>query len=146
MKFFKLILKLTLGTLGIIILCLIVILTAESYEIVKTDHFTIEIKKVFGKKISECAVDSKGFYDGPAKTWHLFSNKIRNEGQFQEGYWNGSWKEYNKDGHVVMIRVWNKGKLSRLFLPKEKNFIEIQREKWPKYVDIVQQKPQRIKD
>ncbi|WP_020586482.1 hypothetical protein [Desulfobacter curvatus] len=146
MQFFKLLLKLILGAIGIIALCLIVILKAESYEIVKSDHVTVEVKKIFGKKISECSVDSNGFYNGPAKLWHLFSDKIRSEGQFQEGYWNGRWKEYDKDGHVTMIRVWNKGKLEKLFLLKGEGLIEIQKGNWPKYVDVVQQKPQRIKD
>lgn len=146
MQYLKILFKTILGIIGAVVFCLVVVLSAENYEIVERDHANVEVKKVFWKKLSECTIDSSGVYDGPAKFWQLLSNQIRSDGQFQDGYWHGRWKEYDNDGQLSMIRVWDKGKLVKLFLLEGSDFIEIQKESWPNHLDITQQKPQRIKE
>ncbi len=150
MNHLKLLLKIILGIIGILILCIFIMLSGESYEIESRNHsnkmVNLEIKRFFWKKISECSIDSSGFYHGPASTWHLFTKTLRNEGEYKEGFWNGRWNEYDRNGQLTMVREWNMGKLDRLFLPMGSELKEIPKENWPKYANVNQTNPQRIKE
>lgn len=145
-QYLKLIFKIVLGGNGILIIFLIGMLSAESYELVNRNYLNVEIQKIFGKTIFEWSIDSAGFYNGPAKSWHLFSNIIRNDEQFNKAYWHGRWNEYDRKGNLTMIREWNMGELSKLFLAKGNDLLEIPKENWPKHAQVSQQKPQTIND
>lgn len=121
-------------------------LSGESYEIVHKKQVDVEIKKFFGTKISECSINPSGFYDGPATSWHLFTKTIRNEGEYKQGYWHGQWKEFDRNGNLTMVREWDLGKLNKLFLPQGSELNEIPKGQWPKYANIEQQQPQKIKE
>ncbi len=150
MKYLKLLLKIVLGIVGVLILIIFVLLNAESYKIVNknigNEIINVEIKKVFGKKISECSTDAFGLYHGQATSWSLFGNTIRNEGSYKNGYWHGQWKDYDRNGNLTMVRKWNMGKLNKVFLPEGSSLKEVPKENWPKYVDVRQHKPQRINE
>lgn len=143
-------LKTIFVVLGLFSIIVIVILSGEDYEIIDrkqgNEVVSIEIKKVFGNKISEASLDKNGYYNGYCVSWYFFgSERVRQEGQFKNGFWHGKWYEYNRDGQINLIREWEKGKLKKLFLPKENSFQEIPIEKWPKFSDIQQKKAQKAK-
>lgn len=150
MKYLKLLLKILIGLVGLFIIIIIVLLGGESYEtFTKKDGneiIYVEVKKFFGKKISECPIDSNGFYHGRSISWDLFGNTIRSEGNYRNGYWHGRWKDYDRDGNLIMVREWNKGELEKVFTPMGKEFKEVPKEEWPKYVNVKQIGPQRIND
>jgi antitoxin component YwqK of YwqJK toxin-antitoxin module len=149
MKLIKIFLKSILAIFGIIILFVVALRMGESYEI--TDKNTdkgiikIETKKFFSKKLFEASFNESGFYHGDCTSWNMIGDQKRQEGQYENGYWHGRWKEYDKNGNVQMIREWDRGKLMKLFLPKNDTFIEVPKEQWPKYVDIQQKRPERAK-
>ncbi len=148
MNYLKWLFKIIIGIIGVSILCLILMLSGESYEIVGSSLnnklVNVEIKKFYGKKISECAIDSFGLYHGAATTWHLFSKTIRNDGVYNKGYWHGRWKEYDRSGNLIMIRAYDMGKLTSLFLPEGNAIKEVPIENWPKSANVNQLKLQRI--
>jgi antitoxin component YwqK of YwqJK toxin-antitoxin module len=147
MKILKLVLKIAIGIVGLFVVLIVVLLTSESYETVTKNNgneiVVVEIKKAFGKKISECSINSDGFYHGPSKSWSLFKGTLRSEGNFKEGYWNGRWKDYDREGQLIMFREWSMGKLKKVFVPFEEDFKELPENEWPKYVDITQSRLQR---
>jgi hypothetical protein len=107
----------------------------------------IEVKKVFGKKISEATINSEGFYQGPAASWSLFGKgRIIAEGQYKNGFWQGEWKDYDKEGNLIMVREFEEGKLIKLFMPKGDTLQEISKDKWPKYANAHQYKRMRAKN
>ena len=137
-----------IGALAIMVL--VVALLGESYKTIdKTNQGSVtkvEVKRFFGKKLSEATLNTQGFYDGEFQNWHLFKkNTIRSEGQFKNGFWHGKWKDYNRDGSLTMIREWEKGKLIKLFKPGNSGMIEVPRDKWPEYVNVLQVKPIKAK-
>jgi hypothetical protein len=147
MKYLKLILKIAIGLAGLIVILIIVLLSSESYETFAKQNgneiVVVEFKKVFGKKISECAINSNGFYHGPSKSLDMFTGTLRSEGNYKSGYWHGRWKDYDKDGQLIMLREWNMGELEKVFIPVGENFKELPKDEWPKYVDFKQSRPQQ---
>ena len=146
MRYLKLLSKIIVGIIGISILSIFVLLSGESYQIVHEKQMDVEIKKFFGTKLSECSINSSGFYDGSATSWHLFSKTIRNEGEYKQGYWHGQWSDFDRNGNLTMVREWDMGKLNKLFIPEGSELKEIQQEQWPNYADIKQPEPQRINE
>lgn len=148
MKNLKLILKIFTCLVGILFIIVIVLLNSESYETITKENRNeivhVEIKKVFGKKISECSINSEGLYHGPSKSWRLLSDKVKSEGYFKNGYWHGKWKDYDNDGQLIMVREWIEGKLNKVFTPVGEILKEVPKDQWPKYVDVKQNKPQRV--
>ena len=150
MKFLKLFLKIVFVTVLVLVIFVIVLLNAESYKIVTKSQgnksVNVEVKKFFGKKISESLINSSGFYHGHSIGWGILSNTITNETEFKNGYWHGQSKTYNRNGHLTMIREWDMGTLIKVFLPEGSGLKEVPKEKWPEYVNIKQQRPQRINE
>jgi antitoxin component YwqK of YwqJK toxin-antitoxin module len=148
MKYLKLLPKILIGFVGLFVIVIIVLHSAEGYQTITKENgnktVMVEIKKVFGRKISECSINSSGFYNGLSKTWDLFNNTLRSEGSFRDGFWDGAWRDYNRDGQLTMVREWNMGKLSKVFIPAGGTLKELPKEEWPKYVDVKQSKPQRV--
>jgi antitoxin component YwqK of YwqJK toxin-antitoxin module len=148
MKYLKLLFKIAIGLFVLFIILIIVLLSGESYEtITKKDGneiVIVEIKNLFGRKISECPINSNGFYHGSSKSWDIFTHTLRSEGDFNNGYWHGRWKDYDRDGQLIMIREWNMGELNKVFIPVGANFKELSKNEWPKYVDVKQSSPQRV--
>ena len=147
MKYLKLLLKILIGLIGLFIILIIVLLSAESYQTITKKNgneiVEVEIKKVFGRKISECSINADGFYHGPSKSWSIFKGTLRSEGNFNNGYWHGRWKDYDRDGQFTMIREWDMGKLAKVFIPVGGTLKELPKNEWPKYVDVTQGRPQR---
>lgn len=147
MKILKLVLKIAIGIVGLFVIIIVVLLNSESYETVTKNNgneiVVVEIKKAFGKKISECSINSDGFYHGPSKSWSLYKGTLRSEGNFKEGYWHGRWKDYDRDGQLIMFREWNMGKLKKVFVPVGEKLKELPENEWAKYADITQSRPQR---
>jgi antitoxin component YwqK of YwqJK toxin-antitoxin module len=148
MKFLKLFFKIAVALLSLFIIFIIILLSGESYETITMntgdETVVVEIKKLFGRKLTECSINSDGFYDGPSKSWDLLSNQIRSEGLFKNGYWHGKWKEYDRYGQLIMIREWNKGVLVKVFVPIGDSFKEVPKKEWPKHVNVRQHKAQKI--
>ena len=148
MKYLKLLFKILIGLVGLIIILNIFILIAESYETVTKQNGNeiteIEIKKVFGKKISECTINADGFYHGPSKGWYIFKGELSSEGYFKNGYWDGLWKHYDRTGQLMMRIEYNMGVPIKIFLPDGKNFRELPKEEWPKHLKFKQSSPQRM--
>ncbi len=150
MKLFKILIKSICLMVGLIVLAVFVVLLGENYKIVsKTNQGTdtkIEVKSLFGKKLSAATINSKGFYNGEFQSWHLFRKNLKkSEGQFKDGFWHGKWKEYNRDGSLSMIREWEKGQLLKLFVPENGEIQEIPKDKWPEYANVQQDKPVKAK-
>jgi hypothetical protein len=84
MKYLKLLLNILIGLVGLFVILIIILLSAESHQIITKKNgnkiTVVEIKKVFGRKISECAINSSGFYHGSSKMWDLSNNTLRSEG------------------------------------------------------------------
>jgi hypothetical protein len=97
MKFVKLLIKIAIGFFGLALIFITVLYSGESYETntkkTENQNIRIEIKKFFGRKISECAINSNGFYNGPSKSWHILTGELKSEGNYCNGYWQGRWKE-----------------------------------------------------
>jgi hypothetical protein len=148
MKYLKLLFKIAIAFVGLCIVFLIVLVKSESYETITKKNgneiAVVEIKKVFGRKVSECPINSNGFYNGLSKSWDIFNGELRSEGNFNKGYWNGRWKDYDRDGKLIMLREWNMGKLIKVLIPTGGDFKELPKDEWPKYVDVKQGKPQRV--
>jgi antitoxin component YwqK of YwqJK toxin-antitoxin module len=138
MKLFKKSIKILCVVFGLILLFVVAVLMGESYEVISKANngldTKVEVKKFFGKKLSETTINSKGFYNGEFKSWHIFKkNMIRVEGQFKNGFLHGYQKDYNRDGMVMMKRIWDEGKLSKLYMPENGILKEIPEDKWPEY-------------
>jgi hypothetical protein len=147
MKYLKLLLKILIGLFGLFVIMIIVLLSAESYQTVTkkngTEIVKVEIKKAFGRKISECFINAEGFYHGPSKHWHLFKGKLASEGYYKNGYWDGLWKDYDRNGQLIMRREFNMGEPIKIFLPSGKDFKELPKDEWPKHLQLKQSSPQR---
>jgi antitoxin component YwqK of YwqJK toxin-antitoxin module len=148
MKFLKLLIKIAIGIIGLALIFIIVLYSGENYKTItkKTGNQTIKIetKKFFWKKISECTINSNGFYNGPSKSWYIFTGQLKSEGNYSNGYWQGRWNDYDRNGKLIMLREYNMGVPIKVFLPAEENFKELPKDEWPKYLDFKQSKPQRI--
>jgi hypothetical protein len=147
MKYLKLLLKISIGLVGLFVILIIVFFSGESYQTITkksgNEIVVFEIKKIFGRKISECQINSRGYYHGPSKSWDVFNNTLRSEGSFRDGYWNGGWKDYSRGGQLTMIREWDMGNLSKVFIPVGGTLKELPKNEWPKYVEVTQGRPQR---
>jgi hypothetical protein len=145
MKYPKLLLKILIGLVGLFVILLIVLFSAESYQTITKKNgneiVIVEIKKVFGRKISECAINSGGFYHGPSKSWDLFNNTLRSEGTFRDGLWDGGWRDYNRDGQLTMIREWDMGRLAKVSIPVGETLKELPKNEWPKHIEVMQDRP-----
>jgi hypothetical protein len=68
MKYLKLLFKISIAFVGLCIVFLIVLVKSESYETITKKNgneiAVVEIKKVFGRKVSECPINSNGIYNG----------------------------------------------------------------------------------
>jgi len=148
MNFVKLFIKVAIGIIGLALIFIIVLYSGESYKTItkKTGNQTIKIEiiKFFGKKISECAINSNGFYNGPSKSWHIFTGELKSEGNYNNGYWQGRWKDYDRNGKLIMLRDFNMGVPIKVFLPAGETFKELSKDEWPKYLDFKQNRPQRV--
>lgn len=147
MKFLKLPLKIFVGLVGLFIIILIVLLSAESYQTITkkngNETIEIEIKKIFGKKISECTINADGFYNGSSKSWYIFIGAIKSEGNYKNGYWHGLWDDYDRNGQLMMRREFSMGVPTKIFMPGGENFKELSKDEWPEYLKFSQSKPQR---
>ena len=136
-----------IGIVGLLIILIFVLLSAESYKTITKKNgneiVEVEIKKVFGRKISECSFNVDRFYHGPSKSWYIFTGILRSEGNYKNGYWHGRWKDYDKGGQLVMLREWDMGELKKVFIPAGENFKELLKDEWPKYIDVKQTTPQQ---
>lgn len=151
MGVFKKIIKILCVIFGLILFSVVGVLMGENYEIIsKTNKgydTKVEVKRIFGKKLSEATINSKGFYNGKFKTWHLFKrNMIRVEGQFKDGFFHGEQKDYNRDGKIIMVRIWDKGKLLKLYMPDNGDLKEIPEDRWPKYARSPHTEPVKAKE
>jgi antitoxin component YwqK of YwqJK toxin-antitoxin module len=145
MKYLKLLFKISIGIVGIFIILIFVLLNAESYEtITKKNGNEIEIKKIFGKKISESAVNADGFYHGPSKSWYIFKSALKSEGNYKNGYWDGLWRDYDRNGKLMMRREFDMGVPIKIFIPAEKKFKELSKDEWPNHLEFKQRSPQRV--
>ena len=148
MRQLKKILKIVSFFIWLGAILLIVLINAENYEIISKKNGNkitkVEVKEIFGKIISKSTINSTGMYDGPSKSWHIFNNKLRNEGNFNNGYWHDQWKDYDRKGRLIMIREWDLGVLKKVFTLDQGSYIEVSKDKWPSYVNVKQAKPERI--
>ena len=149
MRYLKLLFKILIGLVGLFVILLIVLLNAESYKTITkrtgtgTEIVKIEIKKVFGKKISESTINADGFYHGPSKSWYFFKGKLHSEGNYKNGYWNGLWKSYDRNGQLMMHREFSMGVPTKVFMPAGNSFKELSKNEWPEYLNFNQSEPQR---
>ncbi len=135
---------------GLLAISLLVLMMGESYETINSanemNNPRIEIKKVFGIKVSEAEINSDGFYHGKCTTWSLFNQgNIKSEGQYKNGFWHGKWKFYDKKGNLQMVREYERGRLMKLFVPENGILQEVPKKKWPEHVNLKQDNPMKAK-
>jgi len=148
MRIFKILIKTISILFGLFVLIIIIALMGESYEIInkKDSKLRFEVKKVFGIRISEAAINSEGFYHGEGKGWNIFDGKLKQEGKWSNGFWHGLWKTYDKNGNIKMIREFKEGKLKKIIVLEGGTLQEVPKDRWPKYAKKLQQdKPVKAK-
>jgi hypothetical protein len=142
-------LKITLVAIGVIVILIVFgemfLVNHEISEIILDNSIIkVETTRIFGEKLAEARTNKSGFYHGAFVSWHLLSNKIRQNGQFENGFWHGKWFEYYKDGRLQCTREWDKGKLINYYIPDKDKLIQISKQNWPKYANVKQTNPEKI--
>ena len=86
------------------------------YDKITTDGSSRYVTRyMLGSKATHTEVGADGFYNGRQITWHLFSEKKRQEGKWKNGYWDGEWIYYDKDERITSIVLYKQGVAKKHF-------------------------------
>jgi Zn-dependent protease len=120
----------TFGLLGTYLLCFlmlfVILITAVGISVSKSDSFAekkiVEYRKsdgetcrkeqtfILGKLTTEVDLaDDQPLYHGKSISYHE-DGTIKQEGFWHYGKWDGEWKDYDKNGNLIHITVFDKGK------------------------------------
>ncbi len=141
MKVMKTIFKMLCVLFFLVILIFVVALIGESYKVsdkvINGKNTKVEIKSIWGKKMFEAMIDSKGFYHGEFKSWHLFKKDLlRVKSHFKNGFLHGEQKDYDRSGKLIMVRTWKEGKLIQAYILDNRILKEISEDKWSRHIKI----------
>jgi hypothetical protein len=87
--------------------------TKEIVEHQNTDGHTIysEQKYVFGRLLYQVELsEDLQFFHGKHVSYNLLNGVILKEGNWFNGRWHGEWKDYDQEGHLTCVSVFDKGK------------------------------------
>lgn len=98
---------------------------------------------LFGVRVSEGEIRPDGLYQGKFRSWH-FNGHLRQEGLFEEGFWNGEWKLFDQSGKLVAIREWDHGKLIKLVRVEGEALLEVPEDQWKYYEAPSQTHAERV--
>ena len=85
---------------------------------------------IWGMKTSKIEVGKDGLYNGKQTSWHYFSDKKKQEGFWKNGYWDGEWISYDKNGLRTSIYIYEKGVAKRHYRITDGDKIEIPKDDW----------------
>ena len=75
--------------------------------VVAKDNKRIFFKEYYsnGQMKSKLSLDSTGQFDGPAK-YYYEDGRIQKEGNFKNGFYSGSWNNYDKEGYITSVEKY----------------------------------------
>ena len=97
------------------ILGLILIVGANYKERLRTvevdgETHTYVQQHVFGKKRSECSINSQLYYDGKGTAYEP-DGSVSGIYYYKDGYRTGEWLTYETSGEVIEKKLYDKGRL-----------------------------------
>ena len=83
-----------------------------------------EVMYLAGKLLGYTTVDNDGLYHGPAESFDLNSNSVKQTGQWSHGKWDGQWNEYDEKGSIIRIKTFENGRFVSLKEKTPEGWIE----------------------
>ena len=91
----------------------------------------VQLRYVQSQKVMEVPINDMGFYDGLQTEWHPFSTEKSSEGAWKDGFLNGQWKSWNREGRVQSIIEYRMGRPVRYATIKDRTLVDVPENQWP---------------
>ncbi len=94
----------------------------------------VEVKYVGAEKQSETELDDQGLFHGHSTAWHLLGGRKMEEGDWVNGYLNGMWQFYDRQGNPTSAITYEKGRPVEYLKVEDGLTIKVDVNEWPDFV------------
>ena len=90
----------------------------------------VQLRYVQSQKVLEVPINDMGFYHGLQTEWHPFWMKS-SEGAWKDGFLNGQWKSWNREGRIQSVIEYRMGRPIRYATIKNRTLVDLPENEWP---------------